>query len=82
LGRLEQLFQSCAVADELASEGAVLRERGHALILSEGGPTLFGSLLTADSVDELFLTVSPLLAGRTAALRLTGHEHAPLRAAV
>ena len=41
-----------------------LRERGHATILSEGGPTLFGSLLAAGLADELFLTVSPLLAGR------------------
>ena len=41
-----------------------LHERGHATILSEGGPTLFGSLLASGLVDELFLTVSPLLAGR------------------
>jgi riboflavin biosynthesis pyrimidine reductase len=41
-----------------------LRERGHSLILSEGGPTLFGALVAAGVVDELFLTVSPLLAGR------------------
>ena len=41
-----------------------LRERGHALILSEGGPTIFGALVAAGLVDELFLTVSPLLAGR------------------
>lgn len=41
-----------------------LRSRGHSLILSEGGPTVFGSLLAAGLVDELFLTVSPLLAGR------------------
>ena len=41
-----------------------LRERGHELILSEGGPPLFGALLAAGVVDELFLTISPLLAGR------------------
>jgi len=29
--------------------------------LSEGGPTLFGTLLDADCVDELCLTVSPLI---------------------
>ncbi len=40
-----------------------LRERGHRLILSEAGPHVFGSLLQAKAVDELFLTVSPLLAG-------------------
>ena len=43
---------------------ALLRERGHRRILSEAGPHVFGSLLEADLVDELFLTVSPLLAGR------------------
>lgn len=43
---------------------AALRERGHRRILCEGGPTLFGSLLDAGVVDELFLTLSPLLAGR------------------
>ena len=41
-----------------------LRARGHHRILCEGGPTLFGSLLEAGLVDELFLTLSPVLAGR------------------
>ena len=49
---------------------ACLRERGHSLILSEGGPTLFGSLLASGLVDELFLTISPLLAGRSVGPRL------------
>ena len=43
---------------------ALLRDRGNSLILTEGGPTVFGSLVAAGLVDELFLTVSPLLAGR------------------
>jgi riboflavin biosynthesis pyrimidine reductase len=42
----------------------LLRGRGHRLILSEGGPHVLGSLLAARLVDELFLTVSPLLVGR------------------
>jgi riboflavin biosynthesis pyrimidine reductase len=42
-----------------------LRRRGHELILSEGGPTAFGALVAAGLVDELFLTTSPLLAGRS-----------------
>jgi riboflavin biosynthesis pyrimidine reductase len=42
----------------------VLRAGGHDLILCEGGPTLFGALTAAGLVDELFLTISPLLAGR------------------
>ncbi len=36
---------------------------GVASLLCEGGPTLFGSLLQEDVVDELFLTVAPLLTG-------------------
>jgi riboflavin biosynthesis pyrimidine reductase len=50
-----------------------LRERGHRLILSEGGPRVMASLLAAGLVDELFLTVSPLLAGR-----LSGDERLAL----
>jgi len=42
----------------------VLHERGHRLILSEGGPTMMGSLLDEGLVDEVFLTVAPLFAGR------------------
>jgi riboflavin biosynthesis pyrimidine reductase len=33
-------------------------------LLHEGGPTLFGQFLTAGVVDELFLTLSPQIAGR------------------
>ncbi len=42
----------------------VLADRGSRLILSEAGPRVFGSLLAANLVDELFLTQSPQLAGR------------------
>ena len=43
---------------------AALRSEGHRAILTEGGPALFGQLVEAGLVDELFLTVSPALAGR------------------
>jgi riboflavin biosynthesis pyrimidine reductase len=43
----------------------LLRNRGHRVILSEGGPHLLGAMLEARLVDELFLTISPLLVGRT-----------------
>lgn len=42
-----------------------LSQRGYRRILSEGGPRLLGSLLAAEAVDDLFLSLSPLLAGRT-----------------
>jgi riboflavin biosynthesis pyrimidine reductase len=49
--------------DDLADGVAKLRERGFSRILSEGGPHILGALTAADLVDELCLTVSPLLAG-------------------
>jgi len=48
---------------DLGAAVADLRDRGIGTILSEGGPHLFGSLTAADLVDEVCLTVSPLLAG-------------------
>lgn len=42
------------------------REFGARLVLSEGGPTLLGSLVAEDQVAELFLTVAPRVAGRDA----------------
>jgi riboflavin biosynthesis pyrimidine reductase len=47
---------------DLASMVDALVERGLTRIHCEGGPTLFGALLAADLVDELCLTVSPLIA--------------------
>jgi riboflavin biosynthesis pyrimidine reductase len=40
-----------------------LAERGLYRVLCEGGPHLFGDLQAADAVDELCLTVSPILVG-------------------
>jgi riboflavin biosynthesis pyrimidine reductase len=50
----------------------VLHARGHALVLAEAGPTTFGELLAQGLVDELFLTLSPVLAGRLASGRRLG----------
>ena len=47
---------------------ADLRLRGVAALRCEGGPTLARGLVEAGLVDELFLTLAPLL---------TGEEHAP-----
>jgi riboflavin biosynthesis pyrimidine reductase len=58
-----------------------LRDRGLAHVLSEGGPQLLGALTAADLVDELCLTVSPLLAGPGAGRITAGPASAarPLR---
>src|SRR5690606_15179555 len=47
----------------LAAGLALLRARGLAHILCEGGPHLLGALTAADLVDEMCLTLSPVLAG-------------------
>jgi riboflavin biosynthesis pyrimidine reductase len=68
-GRLPRAATILAVGAEAPVDPAVaveaLRRRGHELILSEGGPTAFGALVAAGLVDELFVTTSPLLAGRS-----------------
>ncbi|NUO58223.1 MAG: pyrimidine reductase family protein [Hamadaea sp.] len=42
---------------------AGLTERGLTRVLCEGGPSLVGALEAAGAIDELCLTVSPILAG-------------------
>ena len=53
---------------------AGLRARGIAALLSEGGPTLNSALLEAGVVDELFLTIAPLITGDPVALRIVEGE--------
>jgi riboflavin biosynthesis pyrimidine reductase len=48
-----------------------LEGRGHRRILFEAGPHTFGTFAAAGLIDELFLTVSPLLTGGSAATRLS-----------
>lgn len=70
--RLEgRLPAACTVL--IANEGPSLRmtdvlahlhAHGHTAVLTEGGPHLIGHLLGEGLLDELFLTTSPVLAGR------------------
>ena len=55
------LGEETTIDPRLAVEA--LLERGHRTILCEAGPHTHGGLLAGALVDELFLTVSPLLAG-------------------
>jgi riboflavin biosynthesis pyrimidine reductase len=54
-----------------------LTARGATQLLSEGGPHLLGAMIAADLVDELCLTVSPLLSGGTAGRIATGPPGPP-----
>ena len=59
------------VSDDLPLLMARLREEhGIRSVLCEGGPTLNSHLLAAGVVDELFLSLSPKLAGGAAALTI------------
>jgi len=66
-GRVPEKAEIVALGSELTVDPvaavAELRRRGYELVLSEAGPTVFGSLVGAGLVDELFLSVSPFLAG-------------------
>ncbi|MBO0683937.1 MAG: dihydrofolate reductase family protein, partial [Candidatus Dormibacteraeota bacterium] len=63
--------------------GAILeaiRAEGCRRVLTEGGPRMLTSLIAAGLVDELFLTLAPVLAGRNGGERLgllTGLELLP-----
>jgi riboflavin biosynthesis pyrimidine reductase len=48
---------------DLAAGVSLLAERGLPQVLCEGGPHLFGALAAAGVVDEVCLTLSPMLAG-------------------
>ena len=67
-----------------ASPAAALRDlrtrRGVRALLCEGGPTLNRALLAADLVDELFLTLSPLLTGNAGAPRIVEGDDLPAHA--
>jgi len=57
-----------------------LAERGLRRVLCEGGPTLLGTLLAAGRVDEVCLTVAPLLLAGTAPRIATGPPAVPASA--
>ncbi|GAA2492272.1 dihydrofolate reductase family protein [Terrabacter carboxydivorans] len=48
---------------DVAALVTALRERGWRHVLTEGGPSLLGSFLAADQLDELCFTITPQLVG-------------------
>lgn len=61
---------------DIATAIDILIERGHRRLLCEGGPYLLGEIVDADRLDELCLTLSPVLVAGEAP-RITHHlvEH-------
>jgi len=49
---------------------AELTRMGHQVVLTEGGPHVMGELIKAELLDEMFLTLSPVIAGRDKERRL------------
>ncbi|MCX6465119.1 MAG: pyrimidine reductase family protein [Pseudonocardiales bacterium] len=80
--RLAAAGADVAVLDDLepATLLAELGRRGLHRVLCEGGPSLFGAFVAADAVDELCLTVAPLLAAGDAGRIATGPAGTPVRA--
>jgi riboflavin biosynthesis pyrimidine reductase len=64
--QINVLDARCGMIDPLAILRLLYTQLGIRRLLHEGGPTLFGQFLAAEAVDELFLTLSPQIAGRGA----------------
>jgi riboflavin biosynthesis pyrimidine reductase len=62
--QIHTLDSKSGALDPLEMLQLLQAQHGVRRLLNEGGPTLFGQFLAADVVDELFLTLSPQIAGR------------------
>ncbi|MDO7867348.1 dihydrofolate reductase family protein [Nocardioides jiangxiensis] len=66
LARASQVAEVVLAGDERVDPALALEElarRGATVVLTEGGPTLLGELVAGGHLDELLLTVSPLMGG-------------------
>jgi 5-amino-6-(5-phosphoribosylamino)uracil reductase len=78
---LQSAGAEVVVLDPLSPAAALaeLGRRGLHRVLCEGGPRLFGDLVAADLVDELCLTVTPVLAAGEAGRIAVGPSGSPPR---
>jgi riboflavin biosynthesis pyrimidine reductase len=63
---------------EVGAALTALHERGHRLVLCEGGPSLLAQVAAAGALDELCLTISPILVGGDGPRILDGDIGSPL----
>jgi riboflavin biosynthesis pyrimidine reductase len=66
MGNNSSSGKSLDIRDALAE----LRSRGLKVLLTEGGPHLMGQIIDKGLLDEAFLTISPVMAGRDTESRL------------
>lgn len=72
---LDPVADVVVFGDDRVDLGAALRwlrEAGHARVLCEGGPHVNAQLFALDLVDELFLTVAPVIVGASHLRIVTG----------
>lgn len=77
LSRCAEVVDCGGDAVDLGLAVAELERRGMRRLLCEGGPRLFADLLAVDLVDELCLTIAPLLTAGTAQRITAGLGLAP-----
>jgi riboflavin-specific deaminase-like protein len=71
-----ELLDAGASAVDLATALRQLKDRGARTVLLEGGPSLNGQMVAQGLVDELCLSVSPMLLGGASSRIVAGREDA------
>ncbi|MFH8568128.1 pyrimidine reductase family protein [Streptomyces sp. NPDC017993] len=69
---VEVLFAGEGIGVDPARVAAVLAERGHTRLLTEGGPKLLGQFAAAGALDELCLSLAPVVTVGAAARIMNG----------
>jgi riboflavin biosynthesis pyrimidine reductase len=78
LGAVAEVIDASGADPSSADYGVILRvlaERGLFRVLAEGGPLILGSLIENGLMDELCLTVAPILVGGASKRIVTGLGH-------
>jgi riboflavin biosynthesis pyrimidine reductase len=86
LGAVAEVIDTSGTDPDSADSAVILRvlaERGLFRVLAEGGPLFLGSLIENGLMDELCLTVAPVLVGGASKRIVTGigHAHTKMRRA-
>jgi riboflavin biosynthesis pyrimidine reductase len=75
IGEVADVVRTPGEAVDLTAALAVLAERGLHRVVCEGGPSLHGEMIRQGVIDELLLTVAPVLVGGGSAPRISAGPH-------